>query len=72
MQYKHSIGVRSVQTSERKPDVATVEAQIKEIAQNYWAGKPNKANSYDDTLVVRYELLRQKDRWMIKDIKVVK
>jgi ARC6-like, IMS domain/DnaJ domain len=72
MQYRHSISVRSVQTNEQKPDLAIVEAQIKEIARNYLAGKPNQANSYDDTLVVRYELVRHQDRWMIKNLKVVK
>lgn len=72
MQYRHSISVRSVQTNEQKPDLAIVEAQIKEIARNYLAGKPNQANSYDDTLVVRYELVRQQNRWMIKNLKVVK
>ncbi len=72
MQYRHSISVRSVQTNEQKPDLAIIEAQIKEIARNYLAGKPNQANSYDDTLVVRYELVRQQNRWMIKNLKVVK
>jgi hypothetical protein len=72
MQYKHSIQVRAVKFDEQKPNSATVEAQIKEVAQNYIAGKANKANSYDDTLNVRYELLKQGDRWLIKDLKVVK
>jgi curved DNA-binding protein CbpA len=72
MQYKHSIKVRSVKFDAQKPNAATVEAQIKEVARNYLAGKANKANSYDDTLNVRYELVKQGDRWMIKDLKVIK
>jgi curved DNA-binding protein CbpA len=72
MQYKHSIQVRSVKFNEQKPDSATIEAQIREVAQNYLAGKANKANSYNDTLTVRYELLKQSDRWLIKNLKVVK
>lgn len=72
MQYRHSIQIRSVQTSPEKPDLAFVEAQVREVARNYLAGKANQANSYDDTLMVRYQLVRQGDRWLIQDLKVIK
>ncbi|MGK7871846.1 MAG: IMS domain-containing protein [Xenococcaceae cyanobacterium] len=71
-QYQHRIQVRSVQTSEQNPNKARVEAEVRETAQYYQGGRLNRAKSYDDNLLVRYDLVRQNERWLIKDIQVLK
>ncbi len=71
-QYRHTIEVQSVDTSDANPDQAKVDAIVNEAAQFYKGGQLNQAASYNDNLRVRYTLVRQKSRWFIKDMAVVK
>lgn len=70
-EYKHDIEVKSLKTNPQSPEQAIVEAQVREVASYYQKGKLNQNKSYDDNLLIRYELVRQQDRWLIKDIKVL-
>jgi curved DNA-binding protein CbpA len=65
-QYEHQIQVHSVRIDSRNPNLATVEAQVREKAQYYQNGKLNSSRSYDDNLLVRYELIRQQNQWKIR------
>ena len=56
----------------KKPNLATVEAEVQEIAQHYQAGKLNSAQSYNDNLLVRYQLIRQDGSWLIQTSQVLK
>ncbi|HHP7232545.1 MAG TPA: IMS domain-containing protein [Xenococcaceae cyanobacterium] len=71
-QYEHTVKIRSVDFSENNPDRAVIEAEVQEIAQHYQQGKLNSAESYDDNLVVRYQLIRQGESWLIDKSEVVK
>ena len=51
---------------------ATVEAEVKEVAKHYQGGQLDTAQSYDDNLLVRYQLIRQGDKWLINDTQVLK
>ncbi len=70
-EYQHSIKMRSAAIDKDNPDLATVEAEVREIVKHYQAGQLQEAKSYDDNLLVRYQLVRQQDKWLIKDAKVL-
>jgi curved DNA-binding protein CbpA len=70
-QYQHELQVKSLKTDTQKPDLATVEASVRETAKYYQNGQINKGRSYDENLQVRYELVRQGDLWLIKTIQVI-
>ena len=70
--YQHKLKIRSVVFDPQKPDVATVEAEVQEIAQHYQTGKLNSSQSYDDNLLVRYQLIKQGDSWLIQTSEVLK
>ena len=69
--YQHKLKIRSVVFDPKKPNLATVEAEVQEIAQHYQAGKLNSSQSYDDNLLVRYQLIKQGDSWLIETSEVL-
>ena len=69
--FSHAVQVQSVQNSPEKPEIANVEARVREVASHYQNGQYNPASSYDENLLVRYHLIRQDDRWLINDINVL-
>ena len=71
-QYKHSIKINSIQTKASAPNQAQLVATVNEIAQVYEKGRLNRQASYNETLQVRYDLVRQGDRWLILAMKVLK
>ncbi len=71
-EYEHDVTVRSAQIDPNDPQKATVEAEVKEIAKHYQAGKLDNAQSYDDNLLVRYQLIFQGENWLIQNTKVLK
>jgi hypothetical protein len=70
--YDHQIEVRSAKINPQDQNLATVEARVKEKATYYANGKEAPSRSYDDTLDIRYDLVRSGDRWMIQNTKVIK
>lgn len=66
-QYEHQVEVRSVNINSSNPNLATVEAKVREIAKYYQNGQLNSSNSYSDNLLVRYELIRQNNQWKIRN-----
>lgn len=71
-QYKHSVEVESVKTVKDRPERATVEAAVNEVAQLYQGDKLKNSSSYNDNLRVRYDLVRQDTKWRIRDMTVLK
>lgn len=71
-QYKHSVKVNSVQTKASSPNLAQVIATVNEVAQVYDKGRLNRATSYNETLRVRYDLVRGANQWQIQAMKVLK
>ena len=71
-QFNHTLKINSVELDPNNSDAATVEAAVTETAQHYQQGKLNQAQSYDSDLLVRYELVRQNNNWLIQNSKVLK
>jgi len=69
--YQHSVDLPSVKLNPKNPNQATIEATVAENSQFYRAGVLNAAESYNSKLKVRYELLRNNNQWLIKEVKVL-
>ncbi|MEG3437626.1 IMS domain-containing protein [Pannus brasiliensis CCIBt3594] len=69
--YEHQIEVRSVLINPKNDKLATVEAKVSEKARYMANNKEIASRSYDDTLNIRYELVRQGDKWRIRDTKLL-
>lgn len=63
--YKHNLKVKSVDTSADNPERAKVEAEVSELAELYKGGR--MIDSRNDTLQVRYDLIRQNGQWRIQN-----
>lgn len=68
--YDHTLQVSSVRTNETNPDQAQVEAEVTEKAQVFERGQPTTAR--DDSLRVRYDLVRIDGQWRIRDWEVLR
>ncbi len=71
MEYQHSMKVQSVSYSDATPNRGTVEVAVREIANAYQGGRPQPGDSYNSNLRVRYNLVRQGGRWLIRDWRVL-
>ncbi|MBW4618751.1 MAG: DUF4101 domain-containing protein [Cyanosarcina radialis HA8281-LM2] len=71
-QYKHNVKIKSVKASQANPDRATVEASVNEVAELYKGDRVDRNSSYNEQLLVKYELVRQDGNWRISQIEVVK
>lgn len=64
-QYEHSVKIENVTVDEKDKNSATVVAQVRE---KQTAMQGNKSvDSSDDELSLRYELVRQNNRWFVKN-----
>ncbi len=70
-EYEHQVTLRSSVINPHDQNKATIEAEVKEVAKHYQAGKLDDAQSYDDNLLVRYQLLRKGDKWLINHAEVL-
>ncbi|BAZ46793.1 heat shock protein DnaJ domain protein [Chondrocystis sp. NIES-4102] len=71
-EYQHQITMRSAKIDPQDSNKATVEAEVREVAQHYQSGKINQTESYDDNLLVRYQLIRKGEQWLIQNTEVIK
>jgi hypothetical protein len=71
-EYQHAIVMRSAKVDPNDQNKATVEAEVKETAKHYQSGQLDNAQSYDDNLLVRYQLIRQGEKWLIQQAEVLK
>jgi hypothetical protein len=71
-EYKHAVVMRSAKVDPNDPNKATVEAEVKETAKHYQSGQLDNAQSYDDNLLVRYQLIRQGEKWLIQQAEILK
>jgi ARC6-like, IMS domain/DnaJ domain len=71
-EYTHGIIMRSAKIDPADQNKATVEAEVKETAKHYQSGQIDNAQSYDDNLLVRYQLIRQGEKWLIQQTEVLK
>ena len=71
-EYQHQIKMRSAKIDPKDSNKAVVEAEVKEVARHYQSGELDNTQSYDDNLLVRYQLIRQGDKWLIQNAEVLK
>ncbi|MGL6345074.1 MAG: IMS domain-containing protein [Waterburya sp.] len=71
-EYEHQITMRSAKLDPQDANKAIVEAEIKEVAQHYQSGQLDQTQSYNDNLLVRYQLIRKGDNWLIQNAEVLK
>lgn len=69
--YDHQVDVRSVTNNGKNPNLATVEAIVNEKAMYFHNGKEIVERSYNESLKVRYDLVRQGDKWLIETTQVL-
>jgi len=69
--YDHQVDVRSVTNNPKNPNLATVEAIVNEKAMYFHNGKEIVNRSYNESLKVRYDLVRQGDKWLIEKTQVL-
>jgi hypothetical protein len=69
--YAHQVDVRSVTNNVKNLNLATVEATVNEKAMYFHNGKEIVDRSYNDSLNVRYDLVRQGDKWLIQKTEVL-
>jgi hypothetical protein len=70
-EYEHTVEVERVITDSNDPDFASVEAAVRESARSFRNGQEDPADSYDENLRVRYDLVRQGDQWLIQNMQVI-
>ncbi|WP_448573249.1 IMS domain-containing protein, partial [Trichothermofontia sp.] len=70
-EYEHTVQVETITPDANNPDQAEVEAQVREKAAFYQNGRLDEASSYQDTLRVRYSLVRENGEWRIQSMQVV-
>jgi len=69
--YDHQVEVRSVTNNAKNPNLATVEAIVNEKAMYFHNGKEIVNRSYNESLNLRYDLVRQGDKWLIEKTQVL-
>jgi hypothetical protein len=68
-QYEHNLKVESVDKTESDPDHAVVQATVKESTQFYENGLIKKSSN--ESLRVRYDLIRREGVWRIQSMSVL-
>lgn len=71
-EYEHKITMGSAKVDPNDPNKATVEAEVKENAKHYQSGQLDQTQSYNDNLLVRYQLVKQGEKWLIQNAEVLK
>jgi hypothetical protein len=71
VEYNHEVEINEVITTEDALDLAQVDATVAERANVYSGGSLDQEASYDSTLQVRYDLIREEGKWLIQDMTVL-
>lgn len=71
--YEHGLTIDNIAFDEEEnPEEASVQAIVQENASYYLPdGSLDAGRSYDSTLTVRYDLVRQDEQWLIKTSQVI-
>ncbi|MEM1172696.1 MAG: IMS domain-containing protein [Cyanobacteria bacterium P01_H01_bin.35] len=68
--YEHDLQIESVKMNNTNPNEAQVDAQVRERVQFYDNGR--LTNSDNENLLVRYNLVRQNEKWQISNWKLLR
>ncbi len=69
--YEHQITDVKVDGNINEKNQVAVEASVNEVANFYDRGQMNRQRSYNETLRVRYDLIKQGGKWRIQSMSVV-
>ena len=69
--FEHSLNIQSVEKATANGNKAAIEAIVTEKANFYDNGEINQQKSYNETLRVRYMLLKIGNKWRINEMSVV-
>ena len=70
-QFRHSVTIESLSYRPNQPNQGQITAQVREVAKYYRNGNQIPDRSYDSTLKVRYDVVRENETWRIKGITVL-
>ena len=66
--YNHTLTILAVEPDDPSADALTAQVEVREVAEHYELGIPNGTLSYDETLRMQYDLVRQEGEWFVKDM----
>ena len=69
--YEHQVKIQSAEVNPQNATEAIVKAEVTEKSQYYQNGQLKPRLSYEEKLLVQYNLIKEGDRWLIKEIKVL-
>ncbi len=69
--YEHQVKVESAEVNPQNTTEVIVKAEVMEKSQYYQNGRLIPRLSYEEKLLVQYDLIKQGDGWLIKEIKVL-
>lgn len=69
--YEHQLQIQSAEVNPQNTTEAIIKAEVIEKSQYYQNGQLKPTFSYEEKLLVQYNLIREGDRWLIKEIKVL-
>ncbi len=69
--FEHTVKIESVDTVPNNDNQAAIEATVTEEANFFENGQLNQQRSYNDTIRVRYMLVKIGGKWRIKEMSVV-
>lgn len=69
--FEHTVNIESVDTIPNNKNQAAIEATVTEQARFYQNRQINQARSYNDTIRVRYMVVKIRGKWRIKDMTVI-
>ena len=69
--FEHKVNIESVDTIPNNQNQAAIEATVNEQARFYENGQVNEQRSYNDTVRVRYMVVKTGGKWRIKDMTVI-
>lgn len=70
-EYEHTLEVLSVEPDDPAADTLRATAKVGETGRYFEMGIENDASSYQDTLTMQYELVRQGEEWRVKGMNKV-
>jgi hypothetical protein len=70
-QFRHSVSIESLSYPADNPNAGEITATVREVAKFYRNGQQIQGESYDSTLKVRYDVVRENQTWRIQEIAVL-
>ncbi|MGY6529607.1 MAG: IMS domain-containing protein [Cyanobacterium sp.] len=69
--YDHDVTIEEVNINPQNNMEANITARVRENSQYFSNGQLNNQQSYDSNLLVRYELIRVNNRWLIRNSQII-